>query len=257
MHPIRGTDIAATHATGAPAARPTDIPAALDALAIAVCDTARQMARDGLVAATAGNVSACDPASGLIAVTPSTYPYDLLQPDDVAIVNPEGTLLRGTRRPTSELPLHVSVLALRPDVRAIVHTHSRYATAFSVVRRPIPFVCNEGLGVGAPSIDVAEWAVPGTADLGRAAVAFLERHPDARAFLLANHGVVALGDDLRAAYNLARQVEWEAAIYHLALQLGEPHLLSEEQFRATVRNYAGLAAGGTAGTTPTEDGSHA
>ncbi len=257
MHPIRPTDAAATHATEVPATRRTDIPVALDLLAIAVCDTARQMARDGLVAATAGNVSARDPASGLIAVTPSTYPYDLLQPDDVAIVDPEGTQLRGTRRPTSELPLHLGVLALRPEVAAIVHTHSRYATAFSVVRRPIPFVCNEGMGVGAPSIDVAEWAVPGTADLGRAAVAFLERRPDVRAFLLANHGVVALGDDLRAAYSLASQVEWEAAVFHLALQIGEPHLLSEEQFRATVRNYAGLAVGGRAGTTPTEGRDHA
>ena len=216
------------------------VPPALDTLAVAVCVAARRLLREGLAVGTAGNVSARDPTSGLIAMTPAGCAYGTMTPADIAIVDPAGHLVRGDRRPTSELALHVDVLALRPDDHAIVHTHSPYAAAFSVARHPIPLVSNEGLFVGTPRVEIAEFAPPGTAALGRAAVHLLTRFPAARAFLLANHGVVALGPDVERAFLLAAQVEWEARIYHLALQLGEPHVLTQAQMAEIVRHYANL-----------------
>ena len=216
------------------------VPPAVEALAEAVCAVARRLDPDGLTVATAGNVSARDPESGLIAVTPSGYPYESLTPADIAIVDPEGRTVRAPHRPTSELALHTMTYARFADLHAVVHVHSPYATAFSVLRRPIPLISNEGLGVGALRIEVTEFATPGSVALGRAAMALLDRAPRTRAFLLANHGAVAVARNLGAAYRLAASVEWEARIYHLALAVGEPVLLDQAQMDEAVAHYLDL-----------------
>lgn len=218
----------------------TALPSAVQALAEEVCGAARRLVPDGLAVATAGNISARDPGSGLIAVTPSGQAYESLTPADVAIVDPDGRIVRMRRRPTSELLLHVMVYAHHSDIHAIVHTHSPYATAFSVARHPVPLVSNEGLGVGMARLEVTAFAVPGTAELGRAAVTLLRRHPRARAFLLANHGAVALAADVGGAYRLAASVEWAARIYHLALAIGEAHVLDEAQMEQILRHYGSM-----------------
>jgi ribulose-5-phosphate 4-epimerase/fuculose-1-phosphate aldolase len=125
-------------------------------------------------------------------------------------------------------------------VRAIVHTHSPYALSFAVTRHPIPLICNEGLFVGTARVEVADFGLPGTTALGEAAVRLLARFPSANAFLLANHGVVALGSTVDGAYTLAAQVEWEARVYHLALRIGEPHVLTAAQMDEIRRLYAHL-----------------
>lgn len=216
------------------------VPQAVEALALQVVDAAHRLVPDGLAVGTAGNISARDPASRLIAVTPAGRPYDDLAALDIAVVDPEGRLVRGEHRPTSELPLHLAILGAQAGVDAIVHTHSPYAAAFSVARHPIPLVCNEGLFVGAPRVEVTEFAPPGTTAVGRAALVLLHRSPATRAFLLANHGVVALASTVSAAYTLAAQVEWEARVYHLALQLGEPHVLTKAQMDEMLATYAAL-----------------
>lgn len=218
------------------------IPDALEVLAADVASAARRLVPEGLAVGTAGNIAARDTASGLIAVTPAARPYATMDATDIAIVDPDGKLVRGAFRPTSELPLHLALFAREARLGAVVHTHSPYGTAFSVAHHPIPLVCNEGLWVGAPRVEVTEFAQPGTETIGRAAVALLRRVPGARAFLLANHGVVALGATVAAAYDLAAQVEWEARVYHLALQLGEPHVLTKAQMDEMVARYAALPA---------------
>ncbi len=215
-------------------------PEGVDALAGEVVLAARRLVPDGLAVGTAGNVSARDAASGLIAVTPAGRAYATMTPDDIAIVDADGRLVRGPHRPTSELPLHIALLARDHGLGAVVHTHSPYAAAFSVARHPIPLVCNEGLWVGAARVEVTDFAPPGTEAIGRAAVGLVRRFPGVRAFLLANHGVVALGPTVASAYDLALQVEWEARVYHLALQLGEPHVLTKAQMDEILARYAAL-----------------
>lgn len=219
---------------------PVPLPASVLSLTEEVRRIASRLVPDGLAVGTAGNVSARDAETGLIAVTPSALPYESTTAADIAVVDRRGRVVRATRRPTSELALHVAVLALRSDVGAIVHTHSPYATAFAVAHHPIPLVSNEGMFVGTPRVEVTDFALPGTDALGRAAAALLRREPTVRAFLLANHGVVALGADLADAHLLAQQVEWEARIYHHALALGEPHVLSQAQMESMVAVYRSL-----------------
>lgn len=217
-----------------------DLPEGVLELTESVRRFAARLVPDGLAVGTAGNISARDADTGLIAVTPAAVPYEVTTAEDIAVLDPRGRTVRARRRPTSELALHVAVLALRSDVGAIVHTHSPFATAFAVARHPIPLVANEGMFVGTPRIEVTDFALPGTDALGRAAVSLLRREPTARAFLLANHGTVALGANLAAAYLLAQQVEWEAQIYHHALALGEPHVLTPAQMKAMVAVYRAL-----------------
>ena len=223
-----------------PLRRAPAIPDAVEALIEPVLTAAHRLLPDGLATATSGNVSARDPASGLIAVTPSGRSYASMAAGDIAIVDPAGRLVRGPHRPTSELPLHLAIYGEHPDVDAIVHTHSPYAAAFAVARRPIPFVCNEGMFAGTPRVEVADFGIPSTPELGQAALALLARFPSARAFLLANHGIVALGRSVPATYDLAAQVEWEARVYHLALSIGGAHVLTDAQFEEMRGHYAAL-----------------
>jgi L-fuculose-phosphate aldolase len=140
------------------------------------------MAAGGLVLGTQGNASAR--AGELIAISPSELPYDTMCPEDVALVTPEGELVEG-RRPSVELPMHLAVLAARPDVGAVVHTHSPRATA----RPPVP---------------VAEPAPSGTAELGAAVLAAAG---NGDAVVIQGHGPVCFGTDLAAALACAFEVE--------------------------------------------------
>jgi L-fuculose-phosphate aldolase len=144
--------------------------------------TLQQMAAGGLVRGTQGNASAR--AGELVAISPSALPYETLRPEDVCLVTAEGELVEGSK-PSVELPMHLAVLAARPDVGAIVHTHSPRATA-------------------TPPVPIAEPVPSGTAELG---AAVLTAAGDGDAVVIDGHGPVCFGSDLAAA--LARAFELE------------------------------------------------
>ena len=146
-------------------------------------------------------------------------PYDRLAPTDHPLVDLGTGGWSGPLRPTSEIALHLGLMRALPDVGAIVHTHSRYAAAFAVARRDLPFICNESMVTRAEQVLVTEYAPPGSVDLAEQALATFRRQPGSRAVLLANHGVVALGPTVDDAYLVAQAVEWTAEICHLARTL--------------------------------------
>ena len=199
----------------------------------AVVDTGRQMIGHGLVAGTWGNISMRSPDGEQIAITPSGRPYDQLMPEDIVIINPTGQVLSG-RRPSSELALHLAIYRARTDVRAVVHTHSLYATACAVAGKTIPASLEEMVqAVGGP-VQVAAYALPGTVELAANAVAALA---DRSAVLLANHGVAACGPDLTEALLVAELVEKAAHIHVVAEQLGGARELSDEDVALMRRFY--------------------
>src|SRR5436309_3457756 len=100
-----------------------------------IVSVAREMLRLGLVAGTAGNVSAFD--GELVHVTPSGFPYDELTEDDLVALSPRGEVVRGDAAPSSERRVHLAVYAARPDVHAVVHCHSVHATAWSFLGEPL------------------------------------------------------------------------------------------------------------------------
>lgn len=199
-----------------------------------------RMVADGLVIGSAGNVSVRLDDDHFV-VSAAGVRYDELVPDDHPVVNRRDGSWEGPRPPTSEIALHTGLMAALPDVGAVVHTHSRYAAAFSVARLELPFICNESIATRADRVLVTEYAPPGTAELAEQVLGALAVQPGSRAVLLANHGVVAVGSDVDAAYLVAQSVEWTAEICHLARTLtaagdGE-HILDTDVQDAISRTY--------------------
>jgi L-fuculose-phosphate aldolase len=156
-------------------------------------ETLRRMLTGGLVRGTGGNVSAR--AGEFAAVSPTSLPYDTLRAEDVSLVTADGELVEG-RAPSVELPLHLAVLAERPDVGAVVHTHSPAATALSLA------------GIG--PVPVARPEPSGTVALGQAV---LEAAGDGHAVVVRGHGPVCFGADLAEALERAFALEEAARAY--------------------------------------------
>ena len=195
--------------------------------------TARRMSELGLAPGTTGNVSVRT-ARGFV-VTPSGMAYDQLRSDDAVAIDLDGTLRPGQRAPSSEWRLHRDILAARPDVGAIVHTHSLFCTSVSCLRRPIPAIHYMVILAGGDEIPCADYATFGTAELAASVVRALGR---GHACLMANHGMVALGDSLAAALRLAADVETLAAQYWHAAQLGQPHVLPRDELDRVRAQFA-------------------
>lgn len=209
---------------------------AFEALRQSVYCTAMMLYNAGLVRLSAGNVSARD-ANGHIAITPAGIKYDRLTVQDIVVLSPEGEVINGNGRPSSELPMHTTLMNDLPEVQAVVHTHSIYAIAFASSGTEIPVVSLEILTCGGP-IPVAPYACPGTAQAGSVAVAMFHARPGLKVLLLRNHGLLAIGSTLAEAYEHAYNAETGAEVYYRALQLGTPIVLTQDQIDEVRRVYA-------------------
>ncbi len=199
----------------------------------AVVRAARQMSANGLGGGTSGNVSARAP-DGML-VTPSALPYAAMDVDDLVLVDLDGRILDGHRKPTTEWPMHAAVYRVRPEVGAIVHTHATFCTTLATLRRDIPPFHYMVALAGGDSIRCARYATFGTPELAAHALEALEGR---RACLLANHGMVALGASPASALELASEVEALAELYWRALQVGEPVLLGPDEMAEALERFA-------------------
>lgn len=202
-----------------------------------VIDTALAMGRLGINQGTSGNVSARW-RDGLL-ITPSGVPYDTLTPERIAWLPldvRDDDPLFAAQRPSSEWRMHRDILHSRPEIGAVVHTHSNAATALSIHGRGIPAHHYMVAAAGGNSIRCAPYATFGSQALSDYAVDALFGRT---ACLLAHHGVIALGADLARALWLANEVEVLARQYLLASQLGEPPLLSDAQMEEVIERFDG------------------
>lgn len=195
---------------------------------------ARKMAEAGLVVASAGNVSR-RVDDRLIAITPTSVPYDVLQPEEITLVNVfTGEIVDSKLAASYELPMHLVIYRARPDIGAIVHTHAPSVTALSVVRKPLPPVIDEMMMYFGGTIEVTDYAFTGTEDVGTNVIHALG---DRTGVILANHGNVCVGRDLKQALHVAITMESCARVYVQALQLGEPVTLPPSSIAAGRRMY--------------------
>jgi L-fuculose-phosphate aldolase len=202
-----------------------------------IARVARQMIESGLVTGTSGNVSARTP-EGDVLVTPSAIDYAVLEPEDVVLVNLEKNVLEGKLEPTSETPMHTGIYRARPEVGAVVHTHSRYATTLACLGWEIPPIhymlttlSDDG------RIPLAPYATYGTEELaGYAGEALGESH---NACLLQNHGTITVGESAEEAFSRTVILEEMAQIYYQTRAAGEPILLSPEQVEEVATKIAG------------------
>ena len=188
----------------------------------------------GLVVGSAGNVS-CRAGEGVVAITPTSVQYADLDVADVVLVDiATGAAIGGTHEPSYELPMHLAVYRSHPAVGGIVHTHSPYVTALSVLRRPLPPIIDEMLVHFGGAVEVTEYAFSGTENIATNVVRTLGEHP---AVILANHGNVCTGRDLDEALQLAVLMEACAQVYLTALQVGDPVPLPSQSIVAGRRMF--------------------
>lgn len=186
-----------------------------------VCELHAELPNNHLVAWTSGNISARDPESGLVVIKPSGIKFADLTPENMVVVNLDGDIVDGAYKASSDTASHCYIYRHLPGVHAIVHTHSRYATAFAILGREIPCVTTAmGDEFGGP-IPCGPFALIGGEEIGQVVVDTL-RDSRSPACLLQNHGVFATGRGPEAAVKAAIMTEDNAAIVWTALQMGTP-----------------------------------
>jgi L-fuculose-phosphate aldolase len=188
-----------------------------------IISTLLAMTAQGINQGTSGNVSIRDGEGFLI--TPSGMPYEEMRPDDIVWMDLDGRAT-GRRKPSSEWRFHRDILRARTDVGAVVHLHAMFCTTLSMLRRDIPAVHYMIAAAGGPTIPCTGYFTYGTQELADAVVQALTNRS---ACLMANHGMICVGADLRRAAWLALEVETLAAQYWRALQVGTPHVLPDDE----------------------------
>ena len=178
-----------------------------------------QLQENNLVAWTSGNVSGRDPETGLVVIKPSGVRYEDLHRDSMVVLDVEGKVVEGRLKPSSDTASHLYIYRNRRDVGGVVHTHSRYATAFAALGMPIPCVLTAVADEFGGPIPCAGFALIGGEQIGKAVI---ESIGQSRAVLLQNHGVFTIGPGPEAAVKAAVMTEEAAATVWMALQLGTP-----------------------------------
>jgi L-ribulose-5-phosphate 4-epimerase len=206
----------------------------LDSLREKVWQMHLELPKNNLVAWTSGNVSARDPESGLVVIKPSGLLYRELTPDNMVVLNLDGEVLEGSLKPSSDTASHLYIYRHRQDVNGVVHTHSRYATAFAALGKPIPvYLTAIGDEFGGP-IPCGGFALIGSEAIGQVVVESIGSSP---AVLLKNHGVFTVGESVEAAVKSAVMVEDAAATIWIALQLGVPDEIPAEDVARLHQRY--------------------
>jgi L-fuculose-phosphate aldolase len=187
----------------------------------------------GFVAATDGNVSArLD--DGRIMITPSMLPKGEVKESQLLICNPEGMVLAGRGKPSSEIKMHLYAYRMRPDIKAIVHAHPPAATGFATAGISLtdPVLPEVVLTVG--SVPLAKYATPSTDEVPKSIAPYIKKQ---NAILLANHGVLTLGKDLTEALHRMERVEHLARIMLAARQLGGARKLNRNQIKKLLDTF--------------------
>lgn len=177
-----------------------------------------------LMAGTSGNMSVLSRDRQWMVITPSSYDYSIMEEQDIVVTDLDGNVVEGCHKPSSEWKMHAEIYKHLPHAGAVVHTHSPYATSFAVTHQEIPVILIEMIPFLKGKLEVSPYAEQGSAQVGLNAVPILERK---NACLMANHGVVTVGETLDQAYINSVYAEDTAKIYHMAKLNGQPVVIPE------------------------------
>ncbi|MDE2445610.1 MAG: class II aldolase/adducin family protein [Alphaproteobacteria bacterium] len=192
----------------------------------AIIEASRESNRNGLNQGTSGNISVRTDEG--VVITPTSRAYETMKPEDLALLPLGGAYgaYTGPYKPSSEWRFHSDIYAARSDVNAIVHVHATYATVLSMLRKDIPACHYMIAAFGGPTIRCADYAIFGSKELSDAVVKALEGRLGC---IMGTHGMIAVGKTLDHAMWLAVELENLAKQYYLALQIGEPVILADEE----------------------------
>jgi len=206
----------------------------LEELKRLIAELNKELPKNRLVTMTSGNVSGRDASSGLVAIKPSGVSFDELTHDDIVIVDLNGRVVEGGRKPSVDTATHLYIYRHRPDVNGIVHTHSNYATSFAALGQPIPAVLTAIADEFGGPIPCAPYCKIGEEEIGQAVVKHIGASP---AVLMQNHGVFTIGSTPEEAFKAAVMLEDVAKTVHLAMLRGEPIPIPPEEVERAHRRY--------------------
>ncbi|GCE20265.1 class II aldolase/adducin family protein [Dictyobacter kobayashii] len=195
---------------------------------------ARKMYESQLVRATQGNLSARDPETNLICITPSGADYQLLAADDIIVVDEQGKIVEGKWKPSVETPLHTYILSKRRDINCVMHTHALYTSAFGVVYQPLPMILQESASCLGGEVPIVPYQESGTQAFAELVAQTLGEGP---AVIWGNHGAMVVGINLALTFSIAHALEDTARIYSIAKQLGTPVTLPAEEVAKLHNNW--------------------
>ena len=211
-----------------------------------IIDRCREMNANGINQGTSGNISAR--FGDRMLISPSAIPYDEMEPEMIASMPLDGEgAWDGPKKPSTEWRFHYSLLRARPDANAIVHAHPTYCTTLAIARKDIPACHYMIAAFGGNNVRCAGYATFGTETLSDLAV---EAMKDRTACLLANHGMIVIGDTMAKAMWRAVELETIARQYYLSLQIGGQVILSDAAIDETIAGFAGYGVQSKDGKAP-------
>ncbi|WP_409276049.1 L-fuculose-phosphate aldolase [Neobacillus sp. SCS-31] len=198
-----------------------------------IVEYGKKLITSGLSRGTGGNISIFNREKGLAAISPSGLDYFETTPEDIVVIDLDGNVVDGARKPSSELEMHLIFYRKRDDIDALVHTHSPFAKTIASLRWELPAV-SYLVAYAGPNVRCSDYATFGTRELAEAAFKGME---DRRAVLLANHGLIAGANNIATAFTIAEEIEFCAQIYCQTKAIGKPVLLPEEEMAVLAEKF--------------------
>lgn len=193
----------------------------------------QKLITSSLTTGSGGNLSLYNRAQDLVAIKPSGIDYFQLTPADIVVITIDGVIVDGDRAPSSEINIHLGLLKHRPDINAVIHTHSVYAATIACLNWELPAV-HYLVGFSGDKVPLAPYATYGTKELADNIIRSIGHY---NACLMANHGVVTVGNNLPTAFAAAEEIELVARLYYQTKCIGEPVILSNEEMAVVVEKF--------------------
>lgn len=190
-----------------------------------IVEYGKKLITSGLTKGTGGNLSIYNPSENLMAISPSGIDYFLTKPSDVVVMNLDGKIVDGDKKPSSEYHLHSIFYKNRTDIKSIVHTHTMYSTVIASLGWDLPAI-HYVLATAGKNVRCAKYATYGSQQLAKNAY---DAMIDRKAVLLANHGLLTGSDTIESAFSITEDVEYTAELYYRAKSIANPVIISDEE----------------------------
>ncbi|TVQ26353.1 MAG: L-fuculose-phosphate aldolase [Spirochaetaceae bacterium] len=202
-----------------------------------IVEYGKKLLSSGLTKGTGGNLSLYDADSGVCVISPSGIDYTEIQAHNVVLIDLEGTQIEGDGRPSSEVSMHTIFYKQRDDVRAVIHTHSPFATTLACLNWEMP-AHHYLVALAGPNVRCAPYATFATEELAKAAFDYAI---DRKAVFLQNHGMLACGGSMEEAFYIAEEIEFTAEVYWRSRAVGQPTVLAEDEVAKLADKFMGYA----------------
>ncbi|MFW6266476.1 MAG: L-fuculose-phosphate aldolase [Halanaerobiales bacterium] len=199
-----------------------------------VVEYGKKLIESGLTTGTGGNLSIYNADKGLMAISPSGMDYFEIEVEDVLVMDLKGNIIEGNKKPSSEYAMHSIFYRNREDVRAVVHTHSIYSTTIATLNweiEPVHYL----VAFAGKKVPCADYATYGTEKLAENAYSAMQ--DEYNATLLANHGLLAVGNNMATAFATAEEIEFCAEVLYRTKAIGDPVVLPEEEMELMMEKF--------------------